>query len=213
MDFKRARSDEQKSIRIGQITDVARRLFETNKYEDISLAGIAKGLSFTRANLYKYVSSKEEIFLYIIMDDLSKWTKNLNNKFADAENPSIKNFSLLWVESLEENKEMIKILSILYTIIEKNVTVERLTSFKIEFFKEMQEIFVLIKKIFPMLSQEKISKFLQMQLYFVMGLYPATTENAIQREAIAKAKIPYEQPDLSVILYEFTVMLLNNLTS
>jgi len=60
MDFIRARSDEQKSVRLKQITDAAVELFESQEYDKISLASIAKKLNFSRVNLYKYVPPKKK---------------------------------------------------------------------------------------------------------------------------------------------------------
>lgn len=70
MNFERAGSEEKKSIRIGKITKAACGLIKSNKYEDTMMAGIARELSFTCADAYKYISTKEEIFHYIIAEDL-----------------------------------------------------------------------------------------------------------------------------------------------
>lgn len=96
MDFKRARSDKQKEIRIMQISEATIELLKTKKYDDITLAGIAKNLDFTRANLYKYISSKEEIFLHITLEELRKWKKDLDVNFNGVVNPDKYEFSMMW---------------------------------------------------------------------------------------------------------------------
>lgn len=210
MGFERARNEEQKNIRIKQITDVARMQFKESKYEDITLASIAKELSFTRANLYKYVSTKEEIFLYIISEDLTKWVDSLEAVFGAAINPDIEDFSKAWSESMFDQMEMIKVLSLLFSVIEKNVTVEKLVPYKIKFYAEMERILNLLGRIFPDLTSEQLRKILGMQMYFFMGLYPATTENEVQRQAYEKMGMPYDPPDFKEIYAEFTAILLNS---
>ena len=69
MSFERAKTEENKQIRIQQIKDVAIKLFDTHEFHEITLAHIAKGTDFTRGNLYKYISSKEEIYLLITIDE------------------------------------------------------------------------------------------------------------------------------------------------
>ena len=67
MSFERARSREHKEERREEIMKAGAELLETMDYEKITLAAIADKLSFTRANLYKYVSSRDEIFLWILL--------------------------------------------------------------------------------------------------------------------------------------------------
>lgn len=211
MGFERARNDEQKNIRIKQITDSARHLFENNKYENITLSGIARELSFTRANLYKYVASKEEVFLYIIIEDISKWNDDIVNRFKESVEITKEKFARIWTQSFIDHSHMIKAMSIMYSVIEKNVTVEKLTDFKISFFKEMEKSINILLKLFPELQLPQIHKFLEMQMFYAIGLYPATIENAIQKKAIEKAGIPYDPPNFSERFSDFIIMLLNNL--
>lgn len=211
MGFERARNDEQKNIRIKQITDSARHLFENNKYENITLSGIARELSFTRANLYKYVASKEEVFLYIIIEDIAKWNDDIVNRFKESVEITKEKFARIWTQSFIDHSHMIKAMSIMYSVIEKNVTVEKLTDFKISFFKEMEKSTNILLKLFPELQLPQIHKFLEMQMFYAIGLYPATIENAIQKKAIEKAGIPYDPPNFSERFSDFIIMLLNNL--
>jgi len=61
VDWVRARSDEQIEQRINEIVDATARLYEENRFEDITFAMIAKEANFTRSNLYRYFQTKEEI--------------------------------------------------------------------------------------------------------------------------------------------------------
>ena len=70
MDFKRARNKNNKAKRWNEIIHSAIHLFEKKSYAEITIKDIAKDTSFTRANIYKYISTKEEIFLEIIIRDL-----------------------------------------------------------------------------------------------------------------------------------------------
>ncbi|MBN1624385.1 MAG: TetR family transcriptional regulator [Clostridia bacterium] len=206
MDFKRARSDEQKEIRINQISEAAIELLKIKKYEDITLAGIAENLSFTRANLYKYISSKEEIYLHIILEEIRKWKKSLDENFKDVTDPDKDAFASLWAELVYENKLMIETLSLLYTIFEKNVTLEKLADFKGKLFFETMGVVKLLTEIFPKFTMESAFYFLKMQLFYAMGLYPTTVECEIQKKAIKMAGVDYQTPDFTTELMEFTKM-------
>ena len=60
--FIRAKSQENKNIRIQQIMDTTDKLFYEKTYHEITLTMIAKEMNLARGGLYKYVTSKEEIF-------------------------------------------------------------------------------------------------------------------------------------------------------
>ena len=78
-DFIRARSPEQKEQRIAEIKEAADSLFRTRPYNEITLSTIAEQLSWTRANLYRYVSTKEEIYLQIAEDCMRSYYDALDN--------------------------------------------------------------------------------------------------------------------------------------
>ena len=71
--FTRARSSEQKEERMEEIKRAAERQFSQRTYQSITLSTIAEELSWSRANLYKYVTSKEEIFLELSADKYSRY--------------------------------------------------------------------------------------------------------------------------------------------
>ena len=60
-EYIRARSEDQKEERLNQIKDATAKLFETQPFNEITLSTIAEKLGWSRANLYKYVTTKEEI--------------------------------------------------------------------------------------------------------------------------------------------------------
>ena len=72
-EFVRARSAEQKEARMEEVKRAADRLFSAKPYHEITLTTIAAELSWTRANLYKYVTSKEDIFLVLCGEKMSAY--------------------------------------------------------------------------------------------------------------------------------------------
>ena len=76
-DFVRARSEEQKQARMAEIKAAADELFCSVPYQEITLSTIAGKLSWTRANLYKYVTTKEEIYLEICSDKMQSYFDDL----------------------------------------------------------------------------------------------------------------------------------------
>lgn len=211
MDFIRARSDEQKGVRLKQITDAAVELFDSREYDKITLAAIAKRLDFSRVNLYKYVSSKEEIYLTVTMNELDAFVQDVLLSFEEIRAIGIEDFSLLWAQILYRHERLLKLCSILFSIIEKNVSVSCLAEFKRRLFAGVESLYPLMKRIFPDLTAEQILLFLDYQLHHIAGLYPSTVLNETQKEAIRISGIPYEAKDFVSVLSGFLTAVLTGL--
>lgn len=211
MDFIRARSDEQKSVRLKQITDAAVGLFDSREYDRITLAAIAKKLDFSRVNLYKYVSSKEEIYLAVTMNELDAFVRDIILAFEEIRYIGIADFALLWAKTLYRHERLLKLCSILFNIIERNVSVTCLAEFKRQLFAGIESLYPLMKRIFPDLSADQALLFLDYQLQYIAGFYPTTVLNETQKEAIRLSGIPYEAKDFVSGLSSFLIIILTGL--
>jgi AcrR family transcriptional regulator len=108
-----------KSLRIKRIIDTATELFHKNGYRSTTLEHVAKEIGITKAALYHYVSSKENLLSIIYIKALESIFKN-TNKIAEmnlppdekmrliisnhVKNISIKSLSILSVFFAEENQ-------------------------------------------------------------------------------------------------------------
>ena len=62
---KRARTDEQKSLRRQSILDAAESLFREGGFEAFSMAKLAKLTGVVKGTLYLYFETREEVFLVL----------------------------------------------------------------------------------------------------------------------------------------------------
>ena len=203
MEFKRARSKDQKDQRLEEIISVACDLYKTNRYEKITMASIAKELSFSRVSLYSYAATKEEIFLLVLTRDHKELREQILHAFEGKENISIKEFADLWAKTYYEFKRLLSLYSILLNIIEKNVSLEKLIQFKNDFVDYPQNMVSQILSALPFLTAEDFYKFEEAQFHFLRGLYPATQDNPTQVEAIKLSGIQYRTPDFVESFSEF----------
>lgn len=205
MSFERARNKEQKNERINQIKIAALKQYEEKQYYDITLASIAKELNFTRGNLYKYVKSKDEIFLEIIYDDLLDWEKSLKEQLSNVKENDLKTFAYVWANTMNNHQRCIKLLSILFTVIEQNASLEKLTLFKKRLLNLNKRIFNLVKKSNPDLSDDSIMEFLSMQISMAVGLQPLSNPHPKQLKAAKLTGIPYVPPDFVKSFSNFVI--------
>jgi AcrR family transcriptional regulator len=212
MDFKRARNKNNKAKRWNEIIHSAIHLFEKKSYAEITIKDIAKDTSFTRANIYKYISTKEEIFLEIIIRDSGKWINDLQKKTIN--NMEIDDFLELWCKTTYKHKRLIQLFTLLPFVIEKNVSLEKLAVFKSKFFKNLEPMHYIIKQAFPNLKQDDKISFVQAQYYFSVGILPVADPDDIQRKALELSGADYVVPDFYNELYNhlkiYLMGLLNN---
>lgn len=203
MTFDRVRNDAQRQIRIEQIKEAAIKLFDSKPYHEITLADIASETSFTRGNLYKYISSKEEIFLLVIMDELIRWISHLEQEIDQSCLNDPRAFSLKWASVTSAHNRFLKLLSILFTIIENNVEIEKLVAFKNEFAIHLPKAYAVVGRAFPTWDLKTLGKFIDYQKNFAIGLFPSASPSCIQLEASQKSNLNYAFPDFIESFAEF----------
>ena len=134
-DYIRARSNEHKEERLSQIKEATAELFASNPYSEITLTTIAEKLGWSRANLYKYVTTKEEIFLEISAEKMSLYYNALLSAFPEGNNFTSDVIAEVWAGILNANQDYMRYVSYLNPVIETNVTVERLAAFKKKYYE------------------------------------------------------------------------------
>lgn len=131
MDWKRARSTEQIESRKQEILDAAYRLFEETEYDHITLNGIARELQISKPSIYRYFSSREEIFLDIYGQEYERFTKELIEVLMKlSTDPLPTEVSLIWVKVYRNHPKLLKLMPYLGVALERNSSESSLKSFK-----------------------------------------------------------------------------------
>ena len=139
-DFIRARSDEQKEQRMAEIKRVTDELFAEHPYHEITLAAIAEQLGWSRAALYKYVTTKEDIFLEICSEKQDEYYGALLTAYPAGSTYSPAVLTEVWVEQLASHRDYLNYCDLLFTIIETNSAVERLAAFKRHYYEGQDQL-------------------------------------------------------------------------
>ena len=115
MDFKRARSEEQRQLRITQFLDTAAMLYEEEGYDKVSLTQISKVLNFHRNNVYNYFNCKEDLFLTLILRDLSDAIEDGIATFSQK--LELEEFGRVFTQLLMRHQRLLDLASITNTTI------------------------------------------------------------------------------------------------
>lgn len=210
--FKRARSGEQKELRMKQIKDVVIELFQTMPYQDITLTIIADKLGLTRANLYSYASTKEEIFLEVCADLRDEYYNALLTALPEKCGFSIEILAEVWAGILNSHQEHLHYCDILSTIIETNVTVERLAAFKKRYYENAYMVSQRLASITG-ISKEHAYEILLNVHYHAVGIHSIGRWNPLIEDALKQVDIIPPRIDFRTNLRDYILMNLRNYTT
>lgn len=184
MTFKRARSPENKEKRMKEIKQAALQLFYKEHYSDITLASISKELNFTRANLYKYYRTKEEIYLDAVIDEINLWKNDIIKHIDIIPDNNPRAFAAMWAEETTIHINLIRLFTLLFGVIERNVGLENLVDFKKKLLVTNTQLIERINKYFENLTSTQIADFLTYHISLSIGLYPMCHPSDRQLEAM-----------------------------
>ena len=189
MDWQRARTDEKKGVRKDAIYSAAFTLFKRDGYENVSLNGIAAEAGFTKSNLYRYFSSREEIFLNIFSDLFEGWVDDCLKRLRKLrQDEQIEQFAKTWIASLKSHTQYLDLTPLLFTSLERNSSFEQLLAFKTVARDRLYEIAVEICRIYPALTIEEAFEYLSISFAATINYWTGSTENDVLKEIYSMAE-------------------------
>ena len=187
-DYIRARSPEQKQERMEAIMAAADALFQEHPYHQITMGTIAEKLGWSRSNLYKYAATQEEIFLELHSEKNRAWLEDLAGSLATAPLPPAE-FARIWAETTDRHGSFLRYQDIVISIIESNVTLERLTEFKRAFAQMLAPVIDVLARQCGCSTSAAQDLYLRL-LYQAPGLYNHHHCADLTREAMKAAGMP-----------------------
>lgn len=206
-DFIRARSSAQKEQRMAEIKQAADELFHEKSYHEITLKGISERLGWSHAALYKYVGTKEDIFLELCADARGEYVSSLLATYPNGCAYSHEVLAQVWTEQLNSHRDYLAYSDLLFTIIETNVSAERLAEFKRGYFEEID---LLSKRFHENLGIEpdRAGQLFNSVLFHAVSINGWCAENPLVAEAMEIAGLEQRVPDFKEEMRDFIEMCL-----
>ncbi len=192
--YRRARTQEQKNQRLDDILDTTESILDEGSYHDVTLSAIAEKVGCSRANLSHYVRSKEEILLLLYIRSLKGILEDMRGIDPGALDVSsmgnLKNAAAILATVLSSQRDFGRLGALLPSIIETNVSLERLIQCKHEITTLMTEGSDLLVECGLFDDPADSARFLLDLANHVSGLYPAPHPLPIQRAACKETGYP-----------------------
>lgn len=190
MSWTRARSQSQKAARREEILEAAQSLFSELAYEEISLNGIAREAGISKANIYRYFSTREEIFLVIYEAEQIVFVRALINRLQQmASVDNVSEMTQIWVETLLQHETLLNLIPQLSISMERNSSVEQLIKFKKQGYTTYQELLESLVSVFPRLNQQQWVMVIQCTYSMIAGLWPLSNPSENLLEALRHPEV------------------------
>lgn len=206
-DFKRARSDEQKEQRMQEIKDAADAMFGREPYHRITLSALADALGCSRTQIYKYAATKEEIFLELSSDKRKEYFDAMMAAFPEGCSYPLNVFAEVWAGILNAHRDFLRYGDILLSIIETNVSVERLALYKRQYYDDLGRILDMLQGQLH-IDRDSATK-LYMTVYFqAVGLNAYCLKSPPAWKALDMANLSTDPLDFREAIRDFIIMCL-----
>ena len=207
-DFKRARSDEQKEQRMQEIKDAADAMFSREPYHRITLSALADALGCSRTQIYKYAATKEEIFLELSSDKRKEYFDAMMAAFPEGCSYPLNVFAEVWAGILNAHRDFLRYGDILLSIIETNVSVERLALYKRQYYDDLGRILDMLQGQLH-IDRDSATK-LYMTVYFqAVGLNAYCLKSPPAWKALDMANLSTDPLDFREAIRDFILMCLD----
>ena len=203
-------SGKRTSARREEIINACEKLYQTMSFKEITLKEISQETTFSRTSIYNYFQTKEEIFLALLKRDYDHWISQLQEITERNEAMSKEEIANALARTLDENRQLLKIMSMNHYDLEENSRMELLVDFKISYGKSLKTVTALLKKFRPEMDEKKRQEFVYSFFPFMFGIYPYTVVTEKQKEAMKQAGVDYTYSSVYDLTFAAVRRLLEN---
>ncbi|AGC41983.1 TetR family transcriptional regulator [Myxococcus stipitatus DSM 14675] len=210
----RARKDEDKEARRRLLLDEALALYAATSYAQVKMADVAERAGLAKGTVFLYFPTKEALFLALLEDLLFSWFERLEAHLAspDAE------WTGAWLArtvagSLEGELPLTRLLALLQTVLEQNVSVEQARRFKERLLEALSRTGATLEAKLPFLHAGEGARFLVHLHALVTGLRQMADVAPVAREVLAAQHMAPLRVDFTAELTAALTTLLRGLES
>ncbi len=201
-EWRRARNPEQRAERERQILGAAERLFAGLPYERVTMQMVARETGISQSNLYRYFSTREEMFLRLFTEDLRRWLEDILTSLGSG--LSVSAFSERWTGILLRHERLLELHPHLALSLERNASETVYRNAKRSFLALIERGLPVLKAALPFRDDRDVLAFLETHLALTAGLFPMSKYSPMQRSVLL-------DPELSPLKIDFAIAYRNTI--
>ncbi|GAA2881545.1 TetR family transcriptional regulator [Actinoplanes cyaneus] len=194
LDFRRARSPEQREARRRVILGVAADLLGEMPLSEISLRELARRVGLSKTNVVRYFETREAVFFALLLQSMSDWLDDLPAELDAERVPE----SL--AESLGRRPLICELWSALGSELERNISAAAALEFKLAHGALQGRLAALLTERLTGFGEAAAREFVAMTILLVAGLWPFANPAPSVAEALLDARLAPSRVDFPVRL-------------
>jgi AcrR family transcriptional regulator len=197
--YLRARSPEQKEERRRHLLDTARSLLtEMPDLHELGINELARRAQMTKSNVYRYFESSEAVLLDVLVEEFMLWRADLQKALGRGGKRigTIEHIARAFSATLVARPLLCRLTSIFPSILERNVSTERIAGFKHGLLAVRKETALDFHGCLPSISAAVFERFIHHALPLFIGLWPLGHPARLAAEVAAR-------PELRALRYDF----------
>ncbi len=205
---ERARKREDKELRRRAILDAARALFAERGLAGFAMAEVAARAGIVKGTLYLYWPTREELLLSVLEELLWQWLDELDGRLDETRAPvPPKKLASLICDSLASYEPLGRLLAVLQTVLEHNVSRASIVRFKSELAARMATTGARIEEQVPLRRGQGVRVLLHLNALLV-GLVQMADSAPLVQEVLSeppltalKVELPRELRDALITYF------------
>jgi AcrR family transcriptional regulator len=210
---QRARKDEDKEARRRLLLDEALALYQDTSYAEVKMADVAERARLAKGTVFLYFPTKESLFLALLEDLLFAWFERLDGLLRAPGPWTGARLARTVVESLEGEETLTRLLAVLQTVLEHNVTVEQARRFKERLLEAQLRAGARAESLLPFLKSGEGPRLLLHLHALVTGLRQMADVAPVTQEVLSLPHMAPLKVDFSTELEAALTALLRGLES
>jgi AcrR family transcriptional regulator len=169
-----ARAGEERADRRAALLGAAREMFRGAAPDAIAVSDIAARAGVAKGTVYLYFATKEEIFLAIASEEIDAWLDALDARL-DRGARGAAGVGRALRETLSRRADLLRLLSLLHSVLERNVTDAAVLAFKRALQARLAATGARLERALPFLGAGEGARLLLRVHALVVGLSQVTT--------------------------------------
>lgn len=200
--YQRARSPEQKAERTEQILSTAEAMLaEGQVVTSLSLNELARRAGMAKSNVYRYFESREAILLALLEERTKTWAGEAAVELAHIDRRRsvvhrVQTMAAVMARGVGARPVMCHLISVLPSVLEHNVSVEVVRTYKVASLTVMHELAQAMHRALPELALEAHGELLHHAFAFIVGGWPLAHPAPMVVEAL-------QVPELAEFRHDF----------
>jgi AcrR family transcriptional regulator len=212
--YLRARSPEQKEERRRHLLDTAKSLLlEIPDVHALGINELARKAEMTKSNVYRYFESSEAVLLDVLVEEYMAWRGELVKALSRGGKRSgtIEHIARAFSATWAARPLLCRLTSIFPSILEHNVSAERIVQFKHGLLAVRQETAVDFHGCVPSIPAATFERFIHLAVPMLIGLWPLANPGEVAATVMRRADLAALRYQYQEDLEEGMLMLLRSL--